>query len=160
MSDSIRKLEHDHAESLRYLTDVLTRLLTEAQGGTRGAAEIHGEFSEALDEMCREVEGHFSMEDADLFPALQQALPGLTEAIEAVQRSHRTLDDLVAQLARIAQRGPEVFVQNLGEVTGLVERFVAEYARHADDEKALLSRAEREMTPTQKNALLAALERL
>lgn len=158
MSDPIRQLEHDHAESLRYITDVLTALLAEVRGGARTAGEIHAEFSEALDEMCREVEEHFAMEDRDLFPLLLGAQPHLAEIIEGVQRSHRTLDDLVASLARLTQRGADAFVADLPAVTDLVQRFVSEYARHADEEKALLTRADREMTPEQKKALLHSLE--
>lgn len=158
MSEQAHPLDHDHMASLRYLTSTLDRLLSEASGGRESEA-VHAEFAEVIDEMCREVAEHFMLEDDALFPALLAALPALAADVSALARSHRTLDDLVAQLARLSLQGHASFVRELPRVAELVARFVAEYARHAEDERALFAQAGRLLTPEQRASLQGAFER-
>lgn len=157
MSDQPHQLDHDHSESLRYLTEVLSGLLEGAQTG-REATRLHAEFAEVLDEMCREVE-HFAMEEGELFPLLRAASPELGGRIDEVEASHRALDGQVARLASLVGRGPAEFASSIGEVTGLVSEFIREYARHTEHERELFAAAERELSPERKKALLAAIEK-
>jgi hemerythrin-like domain-containing protein len=154
MSDLIRKLEHDHDESLRHLTRLLRELLAQAEDERRGLGEIHADFLEALDEMCLEVD-HFAMEETSLFPAILGALPALAPLVDEVQRSHRALDGLVARVAATLQPGPTALRDALPELTELVQRFLAEFTHHAERENELLQRAQHGLSPAQKAALLA-----
>jgi hypothetical protein len=155
MSDLIRKLEHDHGESLRHLTRLLNELLVQAQDERRSLAEIHNDFLEALDEMCLEVD-HFAAEETSLFPAILAALPALAPLVDEVLRSHRVLDGQVAELAQTLQRGPAVLRADLSALTALVERFLAEFSLHAEREDTLLRQAQEGLTPQQKAALEAS----
>ncbi len=159
MSDPIRKLEHDHEESLRHLTRLLNELLTQAQDEQRAPEEILASYQEALDEMCHEVD-HFAAEEATLFPPIQRALPELAPRIESVLQVHRTLDGLVAEIAKVLQGGAGELFQKLPALTELIRQFLLEFTRHTEEERALLQQAEREMSQEQKKALLRGLSGL
>ncbi|MCS6900676.1 MAG: hemerythrin domain-containing protein [Myxococcales bacterium] len=156
MSDLIRKLEHDHEESLQRLTRLLHELLAQTQDPHRALSEIHVNFLEALDEMCLEVD-HFAMEETSLFPAILAVLPSLGPLVDEVQRSHQALDGLVAQLGVTLQPGPVALQSALPELTDLIQRFLAEFTRHAQQENILLRRAQRELTEEQKATLVALI---
>ncbi|MCU0654338.1 MAG: hemerythrin domain-containing protein [Polyangiaceae bacterium] len=156
MSDPILQLEHDHDESRRHLRLLLSELVSQVQDVRRDLQEIHVDFQEALDAMCREVD-HFTSEESVLFPAIVEVWPEASGKIELIRGSHQQVDGCVARLGALIAMEPGALQARLAELTELVQAFLVEFDRHAELEHELFAGMSAALSPEQRRQIARKL---
>ncbi|MCA9689689.1 MAG: hemerythrin domain-containing protein [Nannocystaceae bacterium] len=155
MADLLDQLEHDHAPLTASLEELAEHVRAVQQEG-RTPADVHGGFSETVEEFRDDLLEHFGREEECLFPFLVEALPELADEIAALEAGHDQICGGVVRLAHLADRDPRAFTGVWVQVLHTFERFDAAYREHARVERALLQRAVRSLNSEQRAALRRA----
>jgi hemerythrin len=132
--DPLVALDHDHVE-LSKLVSELGGLVARARAGEPAA--VQEDVVALLEGLRDDLFLHFAQEEEGLFPYLLARLPDEQPHVAAIEAAHDAICGALGRMVHLAERG-------LGEhaeaLASLFERFEANYAAHARDERGFLRR--------------------
>jgi len=144
-ADSIRALEHDHAQLTLHVLQI-GALIAEIERGelTHPAAELGDRLVLLRDDLFL----HFVREEEGLFPLLHRVAPDLAQPVADLIAMHDEICGAVARMVHLVGTTPHLPV-----LVPVFRRFEAAYAKHAAVELELLQRIGARLTVAQRREL-------
>jgi len=111
------------------------------------------QLAEHLESLGNELLHHFAREEEGLFPFVRASLPAKSDAVDRLVEGHDVICGAILRLVQLVDG-------DLGAISTHYERFELAYARHSQEEAALLEELGRVLDDGQRRELAEILRGL